>query len=233
MNLSRGFIERPVMTALITLAILLFGTIAFRALPVAALPSVDYPTISVSAFVPGANPETMASSVATPLEREFSTIAGIESMNSVNQLGSTAITVQFTLDRKIDAAAQDIQAAIARAGGRLPTSMPRPPSYQKVNPAEQPVLYLALDSSTLPMYTVNEYADTLLAQRISMVGGVSRVQVFGEQKYGVRVQVDPDQLAAHGVGIDEVQKAIASSNTNLPTGRLDGATQSFTIQSSG
>jgi HAE1 family hydrophobic/amphiphilic exporter-1 len=233
MNLSRIFIERPVMTALVVFAILVFGTIAFRILPVAALPSVDYPTISVSAAVPGANPETMASSVATPLEREFSTIAGIQAMNSVNQLGLTAITVQFTLDRKIDAAAQDIQAAIARAGGRLPTSMPRPPSYQKVNPAEQPVLYLALDSATLPMYTVNEYADTLLAQRISMVGGVSRVNIFGAQKYGVRVQVDPDRLAAEGIGIDEVQKAIASSNTNLPTGQLDGDKQSMTIESSG
>ena len=233
MNLSRIFIERPVMTALVCLAILLFGTIAFRALPVAALPSVDYPTISVSASVPGANPETMASSVATPLEREFSTIAGIQSMSSQNSLGNTSITVQFTLDRKIDAAAQDIQAAIARAGGRLPTSMPRPPSYQKVNPAEQPVLYLSLSSDTLPMYTVNEYADTLLAQRISMVSGVSRVQVFGQQKYGVRVQVDPDKLASLGIGIDEVQKAIASSNTNLPTGQLDGEHQSYTIESSG
>jgi HAE1 family hydrophobic/amphiphilic exporter-1 len=233
MNLSRMFIERPVMTALIVFAILLFGVIAFRALPVAALPSVDYPTISVSAAVPGANPETMASTVATPLEREFSTIAGISSMNSTNSLGVTSITVQFTLDRKIDAAAQDIQAAIARAQGRLPTSMPRPPSYQKVNPAEQPVLYLACESSTLPMYTVNEYADTLLAQRISMINGVSRVQVFGAQKYGVRVQVDPDELAAHGIGIDEVRSAIATSNTNLPTGRIDGDQQAFTIQSSG
>ena len=233
MNLSRLFIERPVMTALVVLAILLFGTIAFRALPVAALPSVDYPTISVTAAVPGASPETMASSVATPLEREFSTIAGVSSMNSTNTQGVTSITVQFTLDRKIDAAAQDIQAAIARAGGRLPTSMPRPPSYQKVNPAEQPVLYLALDSSTVPMYTVNEYADTLLAQRISMIEGVSRVQVFGAQKYGVRVQVDPDKLAAMGIGIDEVQHAIATSNTNLPTGRLDGEHQAFTIESNG
>src|SRR5580658_10112884 len=187
MYLSRIFIERPIMTALLCLAILLFGTVAFRGLPVAALPSVDYPTISVTAAVPGANPETMASSVATPLEREFSTIAGIQSMNSNSSLGSTTINVQFTLDRKIDAAAQDIQAAIARAGGRLPTSMPRPPSYQKVNPAEQPVLWLALDSQTLPMYTVNEYADTLLAQRLSTVGGVARVEVFGAQKYGVRV----------------------------------------------
>jgi HAE1 family hydrophobic/amphiphilic exporter-1 len=233
MNLSRGFIERPVMTALITLAILLFGVISYRALPVAALPSVEYPTISVSAFVPGASPETMASSVATPLEREFSNIAGISSMNSVNSIGSTAITVQFTLDRKIDAAAQDIQAAISRAGGRLPTSMPRPPSYQKVNPAENPVLYLALDSEVLPMYTVNEYADTMLAQRISMINGVSRVMVYGAQKYGVRVQVDPDKLAAHNIGIDEVRTAIATSNTNLPTGRLDGDAQSFTIESNG
>ncbi len=233
MNLSRIFIERPVMTALVTLAVVLFGILAFRELPVAALPSVDYPTISVSAFVPGASPETMASTVATPLEREFSTIAGIQQMSSVNALGSTAITVQFTLDRKIDAAAQDVQAAIARASGRLPTSMPRPPSYQKVNPAEQPVLYLSMDSTTLPMYTVNEYADNILAQRISMISGVSRVQVFGAQKYGVRVQVDPDQLAVHKIGIDEVRQAIAQNNSNLPTGRLDGDTQAFTIQSSG
>jgi HAE1 family hydrophobic/amphiphilic exporter-1 len=194
---------------------------------------VDYPTIQVNAAVPGASPETMASTVATPLEREFSTIAGIQSMNSNNTLGSTAITVQFSLERKIDEAAQDIQAAIARAGGRLPPSMPRPPTYNKVTPAEQPVFYLALDSTTMPMYQVNEYADTLLAQRISMVSGVSRVQVFGAQKYAVRVQVDPDKLAARGIGIDEVQRAIDSSNTNLPTGRLDGDTQAYTIESSG
>jgi HAE1 family hydrophobic/amphiphilic exporter-1 len=233
MNLSRIFIERPVMTALVTLAIVLFGVLAFRELPVAALPSVDYPTISVSAFVPGASPETMASTVATPLEREFSTIAGIAQMSSVNTLGGTAITVQFTLDRKIDAAAQDVQAAISRASGRLPTSMPRPPSYQKVNPAEQPVLYLTMHSTTLPMYTVNEYAENILAQRISMINGVSRVQIFGAQKYGVRVQVDPDQLAVHKIGIDEVRQAISANNSNLPTGRLDGENQSYTIQSTG
>ncbi len=233
MNLSRIFIDRPIMTTLVCFAILLFGAVAFRALPVAALPSVDYPTVEVSAALPGASPETMASSVATPLEREFSTIAGIQSMNSVNSQGSTDITVQFTLDRSIDAAAQDIQAHIAAAGGRLPATMPRPPSYQKVNPADQPVLYLALVSDTLPLYTVTNYADVLLAQRISMVSGVARVQVYGEQKYAVRVQVDPDKLAAHNIGIDEVQNAIASSNTNLPTGQLDGAKQAFTIQSSG
>ena len=232
-NLSRIFIDRPIMTTLVCFAILLFGAVAFRALPVAALPSVDYPTIQVNAALPGASPETMASSVATPLEREFSTIAGIQSMNSVNSQSSTQITVQFTLDRTIDAAAQDIQAHIAAAGGRLPATMPRPPSYQKVNPAEQPVFYLALVSDTLPLYTVTDYADVLLAQRISMVSGVARVQVYGEQKYAVRVQVDPDKLAAHNIGIDEVQAAIASSNTNLPTGRLDGAKQAFTIESSG
>src|SRR5215469_450864 len=221
------------MTTLVCLAILLFGFIAFRALPVAALPSVDYPTIAVSASVPGASPETMASSVATVLERQFSTIAGITSMNSTNMLGSTSITVQFGLDRNIDAAAQDIQAGIAAAGGLLPTSMPRPPSYQKVNPAEQPVLYLALDSEAMPLYTVTDYADHLLAERISMVSGVARVFVYGEQKYAVRVQVDPDALAAHNIGIDEVQRAISSSNTNLPTGKIDGPRQAFTIESNG
>ena len=233
MNLSQLFIQRPIMTVLVCFAIVLFGVVAFRTLPVAALPSVDYPTIQVNASLPGASPETMASTVATPLEREFSTIAGIQQMSSTNSQGSTSITVQFSLDRSIDAAAQDIQAHIASAGGRLPPSMPRPPSYQKVNPAEQAVLYLTLLSDSLPLYTVTEYADIMLAQRISMVGGVSRVQVFGEQKYAVRVQVDPDKLAAHNIGIDEVQRAIAASNTNLPTGQLNGEKQAFTIESSG
>ncbi|MGA2270575.1 MAG: efflux RND transporter permease subunit [Bryobacteraceae bacterium] len=233
MNLSQLFIQRPIMTVLVCFAIVLFGTVAFRTLPVAALPSVDYPTIQVNAFLPGASPETMASTVATPLEREFSTIAGISQMSSVNSQGSTQITVQFTLGRNIDAAAQDVQAHIASAGGHLPPSMPRPPSYQKVNPAEQAVLYLSLNSDSLPLYTVTDYADIMLAQRISMVGGVSRVQVFGEQKYAVRAQVDPDKLAAHNIGIDEVQRAIAASNTNLPTGRLNGEKQAFTIESSG
>jgi len=232
-NLSLLFIQRPIMTVLVCFAIVLFGAVAFRALPVAALPSVDYPTIEVNAALPGASPETMASTVATPLEREFSTIAGIQQMSSTNSQGGTSITVQFSLDRSIDAAAQDVQAHIASAGGRLPPSMPRPPSYQKVNPAEQAVLYLSLTSDSLPLYTVTEYADIMLAQRISMVGGVSRVQVFGQQKYAVRVQVDPDKLAAHNIGIDEVQRAISSSNTNLPTGQLNGEKQAFTIESSG
>ncbi|MGA2146822.1 MAG: efflux RND transporter permease subunit [Bryobacteraceae bacterium] len=233
MNLSRIFIERPVMTALLSLAILLFGVVAFRVLPVAALPSVDYPTIQVNAELAGASPETMASSVATPLERQFSTIAGIKAMNSVNSLGGTQITVQFDLSRNIDAAAQDIQAAISAAGGNLPPTMPRPPTYQKANPAEQPVLYLSLDSSTLPLYRVTDLAQNVLANRISMVGGVSRVLVYGEQKYAVRVQVDPDRLAAHNIGLDEVAAAVSASNSNLPTGRLDGAYQAFTIESNG
>jgi HAE1 family hydrophobic/amphiphilic exporter-1 len=233
MNLSRIFIERPIMTTLVTFAILLFGIVAFRALPVAALPAVDYPTLQITASLPGANPETMASTVATPLEREFSTVAGIESMSSTNSQGLTNITVTFELKRDIDAAAQDIQAAISKAAGRLPQNMPRPPSYQKVNPAERPVLYMSLTSTTLPPYTINEYADTVMAQRISMISGVSNVQVFGAQKYAVRVQLDPDQLAARDIGIDEVQRAIQASNTNLPTGRLDGEKQAFTIQSTG
>ncbi len=230
MHVSRIFIERPIMTTLVTFAILLFGVVGFRALPVAALPSVDYPTIQVSAAQPGANPETMASSIATPLEREFSTIAGVRSISSSNTQGGTTITIQFALDRDIDAAAQDVQSAIAQA---ILPPMPRPPSYAKQNPSEQPIIYLALTSSTLPLYTVNEYADTMIAQRMSSVSGVSRVQIYGAQKYAVRIQVDPDQLAAHQVGIDDVQRAVQQSNVNLPTGRLRGSKQSFTVQSSG
>jgi HAE1 family hydrophobic/amphiphilic exporter-1 len=233
MHLSRIFIERPIMTTLVTFSVLLFGIIGYRALPVAALPSVDYPTIQVNAAMPGADPETMASSVATPLEREFSTIAGVKQMSSSSSQGVTSVTIQFDLSRKIDEAAQDIQAAISRAGGLLPPTMPRPPSYQKVNPAEQPIFYLALSSSVAPFYTIDEYAETLIAQRLSMVGGVSRVQVYGAQKYAVRVQVDPEQLAARDIGIDDVQKAIGLANTNLPTGRINGPNQAFTVMSTG
>src|SRR5256712_5212400 len=179
MHLSRIFIERPIMTTLVTFAILLFGVVGFRALPVAALPSVDYPTIQVPAVQPGANPETMASAIATPLEREFSTIAGVRSISSSNSQSTTIITIQFALDRDVDAAAQDVQSAIAQAV--LPP-MPRPPSYAKQNPSEQPILYFALNSSTLPLYTVNEYAETMIAQRMSSVSGVSRAQVYRAPK---------------------------------------------------
>jgi HAE1 family hydrophobic/amphiphilic exporter-1 len=232
MHPSKLFIERPIMTTLVMLAILVFGVVAFRSLPVAALPTVDYPTIQVTASLPGANPETMASSVATPLERQFSTIAGVKQMSSSNTQGGSTITVQFTLDRNIDAAAQDIQSAISKAGGLLPANMPAPPSYSKANPAEQPIFYLVVSSNTVPMYTVDEYADTTIAQRLSMVSGVSQVEVYGSP-YAVRVQVDPDSLAARNIGIDEVQKAVQQSNVNLPTGRLYGARQAFTVQSSG
>ncbi len=233
MHFSRIFIERPVMTTLVTLAILMFGIVGYRALPVAALPSVDYPTVQVSAELPGADPETVASSVATPLEREFSTIAGVKQMSSSSTQGATTVTVQFDLSRNIDAASQDIQAAIARAGGNLPPTMPRPPSYAKVNPAEQPIFYLALSSTTVPFYTIDDYAETLIAQRLSTLNGVSQVTVYGAQKYAVRVQVDPKELAARGVGIDDVQRAIQQANTNLPTGKISGDNQSFAVMTTG
>jgi HAE1 family hydrophobic/amphiphilic exporter-1 len=233
MRISESFIRRPVMTTLVMVAILLFGVAGYRALPVSELPSVDFPTIVVSANLPGANPETMASAVATPLERQFSTIAGVDSMTSVNGLGSTQITLQFELERDIDAAAQDVQSMIARASGQLPNDMPSPPSYRKVNPADQPILYLALSSPTLPLSQVNEYADTLIAQRVSMISGVAQVQVFGAQKYAVRVQLDPGALASRGVGLDEVMSAVRQSNVNIPTGTIQGSHRSFTINTAG
>ena len=227
------FIRRPVMTTLLMAGLLIFGTLAYRQLPASDLPNVDFPVIQVAASLPGASPDTMASAVATPLERQFSTIAGIDSMTSTSALGLTQITVVFTLDRNIDAAAQDIQAALAAAAPLLPPGMPTPPSYKKVNPADQPVLYLSLSSPTLPLYTVDEYAQTNLAQRISTITGVAQVQVFGSQKYAVRVQLDPRAMATLGVGIDEVQNAIAQSNVNLPTGTIYGQFQSFNVQATG
>jgi hydrophobic/amphiphilic exporter-1 (mainly G- bacteria), HAE1 family len=233
MNLAELFIRRPIMTGLVTASILMFGILAYRLLPVNDLPNVDYPTIQVSAALPGANPDTMASAVALPLERQFSTIAGLDSMNSVNTQGFTSITLQFDLSRNIDAAAQDVQAAIAGAAGQLPSDMPSPPSYFKVNPADQPIIYMSVSSPTLPLSTVDRYADTFMAQRISMVKGVAQVQVFGEQKYAVRVQLDPKALAARGVGIDEVTATIQRGNVNLPTGLLTGAHKAFSLQASG
>jgi HAE1 family hydrophobic/amphiphilic exporter-1 len=221
------------MTTLVMMSILLFGLVAYRALPVSELPNVDFPTIRVSANLPGASPETMASAVATPLERQFSTIAGLDSMTSTNGLGIAQITLQFNLDRNIDAAAQDVQTAIATSASQLPQNMPTPPTFRKVNPADQPILYIALSSSTLPLSTVDEFAETLLAQRISMISGVAEVQVFGSQKYAVRARLDPKALAARSIGIDEVASAIQSGNVNLPTGTLWGTHQAFTIQATG
>ncbi|HEU5069737.1 MAG TPA: efflux RND transporter permease subunit [Verrucomicrobiae bacterium] len=233
MSVPELFIRRPVMTTLVMLGILLFGIISYRALPVSDLPSVDYPTIQVSASLPGASPETMASAVATPLEKQFSTIPGVDSMSSVSSLGNCRITIQFSLDRNIDAAAQDVQASISKASRQLPTGMPTPPTFNKVNPADSPILYLALTSDTLPLSTVDEYAETLIGQRLSMVKGVAQVGVFGAQAYAVRVQLDPSALASRGIGIDEVQSAIAQGNVNLPTGTLDGPHQAFTVQANG
>jgi HAE1 family hydrophobic/amphiphilic exporter-1 len=227
------FIRRPVMTTLLMAGILVFGIMAYRLLPVSDLPNIDFPTIQVTASLPGASPDTMASAVATPLEKQFSTIAGIDSMTSTSALGTTQITIQFTLERNIDAAAQDVQAAIAAAQPQMPPGMPTPPSYKKVNPADQPILYLALSSPTLPLYVVDEYAQTNLAQRISTINGVAQVFIFGSQKYAVRAQLDPSALATLGIGIDEVQRALANSNVNLPTGTLWGPNQAFSVQATG
>jgi len=233
MNLAQPFIRRPVATTLMMLAIIIFGAAAYRALPVSDLPNVDFPTILVTASLPGANPDTMASAVATPLERQFSTIAGLSSMNSTNSLGATQVILQFELSRNIDAAAQDVQSMIAQATPLLPAGMPSPPTYRKVNPADQPIMYLGLTSATLPLWTLDEYGETLMAQRISMVNGVAQVQVYGSQKYAVRVRLDPRTLASRGIGIDQVEQAVRSANVNIPTGTLYGERRALTVQATG
>ncbi|MGA7949162.1 MAG: efflux RND transporter permease subunit [Thiobacillaceae bacterium] len=233
MNISEIFIRRPIMTSLVMIGILVFGLFSYRMLPVAALPNVDFPTIQVTATLPGASPETMASAVATPLEKQFSTIAGLDSMNSSSAQGSTQITLQFSLERNVDAAALDVQSAISASLRQLPAELPSPPSFRKVNPADLPVYYLALTSQTLPLSAVDEYAQTLLAQRISTVSGVAQVQVYGSQKYAVRAQLDPRALVAKGIGIDEVADALAQHNVNLPTGTLYGERRTYTVQATG
>ncbi|MCP5277602.1 MAG: efflux RND transporter permease subunit [Thiobacillus sp.] len=233
MQLPELCIRRPVMTTLLMAAFLVFGILAYRFLPVSELPNVDFPTINVSASLPGASPETMAAAVATPLEAQFSTIAGVGNMTSVSAQGSTSITIQFSLDRDIDAAAQDVQSAIAAAQRKLPADMPTPPSFRKVNPADQPIFYLAMHSPGLPMQAVNEFAETQLAQRISTIPGVAQVLIYGAQKYAVRIQADPRQLAARGIGLDELQAAIKAANVNQPTGTLDGPLQSIAIKTDG
>ncbi|MFH0789300.1 MAG: efflux RND transporter permease subunit [Pseudomonadota bacterium] len=233
MNIAEIFIRRPIMTTLVMMGILLFGIMGYLRLPVSDLPNVDFPTILVTANLPGANPETMASAVATPLEKEFSTIAGLDSMNSANALGVTQITLQFSLDRNIDAAAQDVQSAIARSARLLPKDMPTPPYFRKVNPADQAVLYLSLNSTLLPLYTIDEYGQTIMAQRISMISGVAQVLVYGSQKYAVRIQLNPQALASRAIGIDEVAGAVQGSNVNLPTGTFSGSHKAFTVQANG
>jgi len=233
MQLPELCIRRPVMATLLMVAFLVFGIIAYRSLPVSELPSVDFPTISVTASLPGASPETMAAAVATPLESQFSTIAGLDSVTSTSAQGSTSITLQFSLDRNIDAAAQDVQSAIAAAARKLPPDMPTPPSFRKVNPADFAIFYIALMSPTLPLSTVDDYAETQLAQRLSTIPGVALVNVFGAQKFAVRIEANPDQLAARGIGIDELQQAVSRANVNQPLGSMDGAHQSFSLKDNG
>ncbi len=232
MNISGLFIRRPVATTLVMFGILMFGLMSYRLLPVSDLPNVDFPTITVSAGLPGASPQTMAAAVATPLEKQFSTIAGLDAMTSSSTLGGTNITLQFTLSRDIDAAAQDVQAAISKTLRQLPPGI-QPPSYNKSNPAASPILYLALTSTTLPLPALDEYAETFLAQRLSTVSGVAQVQVFGSGKYAVRIQVDPKALAARGIGLDEVTAAVSAGNPNLPTGTLWGPQRAYTVLADG
>lgn len=233
MNVSRIFVDRPVMTTLVMVAILIFGFMGYVSLPVSDLPSVDFPTIEVRAGLSGAGPETMASSVATPLEKEFTTISGLDSMTSTSYQGSTRITLQFDLDRDIDAAAQDVQAAISSAQRRLPDDMTSPPSFRKVNPADSPILYLSVSSPSLPLSQVTEYGETMLGQRISMVAGVAQVMVYGSQKYAVRIQLDPEALTSRGIGVDEVAAAVGKGNVNMPTGTVSGPYREYTVRASG
>src|SRR5690348_578297 len=233
MNLSEIFIRRPVMTALLMFAILLFGILGYRDLAVSDLPNVDFPTIQVSAGLPGASPETMASSVATPLEKQFTTIAGLDSMTSTSSLGTVQITLQFDLSRDLDSAALDVQTAISAASRQLPGNMPSPPTFRKVNPADQAIFALAVTSPTLPLYEVDDYAENLIAQQMSEVPGVAQVMVQGSAKYAVRVALNPEALASRQIGIDEVEQAIQSANVNMPMGTLYGAHKAYNIQSNG
>jgi hydrophobic/amphiphilic exporter-1 (mainly G- bacteria), HAE1 family len=233
MNITETFIKRPVMTTLVMLGIVIFGVVGYRSLPVSDLPNVDFPTIQVSAGLPGAGPEMMAASVATPLEKQFSTISGVDSMTSSSSLGMTSITLQFSLDRDLDAAAQDVQIAIATAQRLLPPGMPTPPTFRKVNPADQPILILSLNSPTLPLSTLDSYAENMIAQRISMISGVALVNVYGSTKYAVRAQVDPAVLAARGIALSEVEAAINQHNVNMPGGTLWGPRQAYTVQATG
>jgi len=232
-NLSAPFIRRPVMTTLVMASFIAFGLFAYAKLPVSALPAVDFPTISVSASLPGASPETMAASVATPLERQFSNVAGIKSMNSSSSQGSTSIVIEFELDRDIDGAALDVQSAISASLGQLPPNMPSPPTFRKVNPADQPIMYLSVTSPTLPLSDLNRAAQDLIAQRIATLPGVAEVAVLGSQKYAVRIQLDPRELVARGIGLDEVSAAVRGANANLPTGIVQGTDRAYTVEATG
>ena len=233
MSIPERFIQRPIATTLVMMAILLFGIASYRALPVSDLPNVDLPTINVYANVPGANPDTMAAAVALPLEKQFSNIAGLDSMVSSSRVGATSIVLQFSLDRNLDGAAQDVQAAISQAARQLPPNMPSPPSYYRQNPADYPVIFIALTSDSLPLSTVDEYAETLIAPTISTINGVAVVQIYGQFKYSPHIQLDPQALSTRAIGIDEVENALANGNVNLPTGTLWGAQRAPTVQTQG
>jgi hydrophobe/amphiphile efflux-1 (HAE1) family protein len=229
MSISAPFIQRPIATSLLMVGIFLVGAAAYPFLPVAPLPQVDFPTITVSTQLPGADPVTMASSVTAPLERQFAEIPGVSQMTSSSVLGASSITVQFDLNRNIDAAAGDIQAAINAASGQLPKNLPSPPSYRKVNPADPPILIFAVHSDSLPITTVDDYAENILVQNISQISGVSQVSVFGQQKPAIRIQVDPEKLAAMGIGLEDLRASIANVTTDSPKGSVDAATRTFTI----
>src|SRR5207342_2391264 len=229
MTLSETCIRRPVLTTLVTASILVLGVFAYRLLAVAALPSVDFPTIAITGQLPGASAETMAASVAAPIERQLSTIAGISSLTSSSSLGITSITIQFDLNRSIDGAALDVQTALSVAARKLPVEMTIPPSFRKVNPGDFPVLYISLRSDTVPLSTVDDYAETVLAPQISQLPGVAQVLVYGAQKFAVRVQVNPTEAAARNIALEDVRSVIAKANSSTPVGVLTGPKQSVTL----
>jgi HAE1 family hydrophobic/amphiphilic exporter-1 len=233
MNISEIFIRRPIATSLIMLGIAVFGVLAYRALPVSDLPDVDFPTINVSATLPGGDPAMMASGVASPLERQFTSIAGVDEMSSSNSMGSSSVTLQFDLNRDIDSAAVDVQTAIAAVMPLLPPGMPAPPSFRKFNPANQPILIVGIGSRTVPLASLDDYAENMIAPSISTVNGVSQVTVNGAQKYAVRVQADPDVLKATGIGLNELSQTLQNWNVNLPTGQLFGSTATHNIKVGG
>jgi hydrophobic/amphiphilic exporter-1 (mainly G- bacteria), HAE1 family len=233
MNLSELYIRRPIMTTLVMIGILIFGWMSYQTLPISYLPNVDYPTIQVTASRPGASPENMSASVSRPLEKQFSSIAGLDTLSSTSTLGKTQLTLQFNLSRNIDDAAQDVEAAIQASSGQIPNDLPNPPTYSKVNPADQPILYLYLKSPTLQLSEVDRYAQSYIAQKLSTISGVAQVQLYGSQKYATRIQIDPQQLASRQLGLEQIQTAIQQGNVNLPTGSLSGKFKNFAVQTNG
>ncbi|HTB41937.1 MAG TPA: efflux RND transporter permease subunit, partial [Reyranella sp.] len=229
MNISERFIRRPIATSLVMLGLLVLGAASYTLLPVAALPDVDFPTITVSASLPGASPDTMATSVATPLEQQFAAIPGLVAMTSWSGLGNTSITLQFALDRSIDGAATDVQTAINAAGGLLPKDLPTPPTYRKVNAADQPVLIYAVHSDDMPLYKIDDYAYTVLAQKISAISGVAQVTIGGQQDFAIRIRADPAALASHGISMEDIRKGIAAATLNQAKGTIEGKSQALIL----